>query len=1029
MASPIAERAELARLCSSRNWSKAIRVLDSILTRFCSIQDLCNRAFCYSQLELHKHAIKDCDRALELDSAALQAYILKGHAYSALGRRDDAFLVWKQGYEHALCQSTDIKQLVELEELLTETKQNGNASHDDEQPITSESPILESTLSSASTFVDVHSSNEQGICNSSEQSSDSDHASEDHNKQFSDSHLPNKSVKNGSENRKFSNKEKKSNDDLESLSKLGDISDPLPRGHRDASKPPTKSDNISSVELDWTDEIKKNNKFCVAKISKTKSINLDFRLSKGIAEVNDGRYAYAVSIFDQILKEDPDYPEALIGRGTAYAFQRELEAAIADFSKALLADPSAGEAWKRRGQARAALGHFAGAIEDLSKAMEFEPDSADVLHERGIVCFKFKDFGAAVHDLSVCVKLDRVNKSAFTYLGLALSSIGKYKEAEDAHMKALQLDRDFLEAWTHLTQLYQDLANTTRAFECINQVLLIDGRFSKAYYLRGLLNHGMGDHRNAIKDLSMALSIDSSNVECLYLRASCHHAIGEFKEAVKDYDATLDLELESMEKFVLQCLAFYQKEIVLYTASKLSSEFCWFDLDGDIDPFFKEYWCKRLHPKDVCEKVYRQPPLRESLRKGKVKKQDITMTKQKSSLLQAADSIGRKIQYDSPGFLANKRQHRMAGLAAIEIAQKVSRAWRSLQGELKHTSKGTTKHGKRGRRKETANALSHNRGGPGCSTSSTSETSTSYGTSEDKFSCRSMLSWQDVYSLAVKWRQISEPCDPVVWINKLGEEFNNGFGSHTPLILGQTRVVRYSPYFQRTFDGAKIVIKDRKYVRSRADNIINLSGGSKLQDIMSAESCSDLYKVVGEDFWLATWCNSSAFEGKQLEGTRITLLKPGEKGFDFAIRTPCTPARWDDFDTEMAMAWEAICNAYCGETYGSTDFTALENVRDSILRMTYNFMPLSRGSAVVGFVVLLGLFLAANMEFTGSIPQGLQVDWEAMLNFDPNDFVNSVKRWLYPSLKVTTAWKDYPDVASTLSTTGSVIAALSTYTT
>mgnify|MGYP004711720293 CR=1 FL=1 len=35
----------------------------------------------------------------------------------------------------------------------------------------------------------------------------------------------------------------------------------------------------------------------------------------------------------QILQEDPTYPEALIGRGTAYAFRRELDAAIADFTK------------------------------------------------------------------------------------------------------------------------------------------------------------------------------------------------------------------------------------------------------------------------------------------------------------------------------------------------------------------------------------------------------------------------------------------------------------------------------------------------------------------------------------------------------------------------------------------------------------------------------------------------------------------------------------------------------------------------
>lgn len=93
----------------------------------------------------------------------------------------------------------------------------------------------------------------------------------------------------------------------------------------------------------------------------------------------------------------------------------------------------------------------------------------------------------------------------------------------------------------------------------------------------------------------------------------------------------------------------------------------------------------------------------------------------------------------------------------------------------------------------------------------------------------------------------------------------------------------------------------------------------------------------------------------------------------------------------------------------------------------YNFMPLSRGSAAVGFVVFLGLLLAANMEFTGSIPQGLQVDWEAILNFDPNSFTGAVKSWLYPSLKTTTSWKGYPDVGSTLETTGSVIAALSNY--
>lgn len=103
----------------------------------------------------------------------------------------------------------------------------------------------------------------------------------------------------------------------------------------------------------------------------------------------------------------------------------------------------------------------------------------------------------------------------------------------------------------------------------------------------------------------------------------------------------------------------------------------------------------------------------------------------------------------------------MAGLAAIEIAQKVSKAWR------KYMNKSTAKNSKKARRRERLNMPSQNRGGAGCSTSGYSETTTSYGTLEDKSFGNSMISWQDVYTLAAKWRQISEPCDPVVWINKL----------------------------------------------------------------------------------------------------------------------------------------------------------------------------------------------------------------------------------------------------------------------
>jgi len=229
-------------------------------------------------------------------------------------------------------------------------------------------------------------------------------------------------------------------------------------------------------------------------------------------------------------------------------------------------------------------------------------------------------------------------------------------------------------------------------------------------------------------------------------------------------------------------------------------------------------------------------------------------------------------------------------------------------------------------------------------------------------------------------------------------------------------------------DHAKTIILNSKYVTNAEDRLVDLSG--KLDKVKIASSCSDLYKLVGENFWVSTTCDSTAYEGNKLEGTRITTQITDKIGFDFAIRTPCTPSRWEEYDEEMAFSWEALCEAYSGDLFGSHNLSLLNNVKDAILRMTYywyNFMPLSRGSAVVGYTVMLGLLLAANMEVTTSIPPGVQVDWEAILSPNPETFIEAVKQWMYPSMKINRSWKDHADVSTVFNTTGSVVAALSSF--
>jgi hypothetical protein len=67
----------------------------------------------------------------------------------------------------------------------------------------------------------------------------------------------------------------------------------------------------------------------------------------------------------------------------------------------------------------------------------------------------------------------------------------------------------------------------------------------------------------------------------------------------------------------------------------------------------QEAWCKRLPP---IPSYKHQPSLNVMPKGGQLRQQDSALTRTKKMLLEAADEIGRLIQYNCPGFLRNIRQ-------------------------------------------------------------------------------------------------------------------------------------------------------------------------------------------------------------------------------------------------------------------------------------------------------------------------------------------------------------------------------------
>lgn len=223
-----------------------------------------------------------------------------GHAYFALGKKGDAISVWERGYQYALCQSTDLKQLLELEELLTREKQDRNNVDTGEVESGFLTVVLESGVTSVSRNFRETNNNvgklveHPDFCMKPSDSSEVCSISSD-----------NLIVSEGGSEEVGFNRDIKcesngctDNDDrLSDASKLHDLRSDMPEflnksklaafhsKSSDSTDIVSKSSKMSDGRGNISDEARRTKKFSVAKISKTKSISVDFRLSRGIAEV------------------------------------------------------------------------------------------------------------------------------------------------------------------------------------------------------------------------------------------------------------------------------------------------------------------------------------------------------------------------------------------------------------------------------------------------------------------------------------------------------------------------------------------------------------------------------------------------------------------------------------------------------------------------------------------------------------------------------------------------------------------------
>ncbi|XP_055281806.1 tetratricopeptide repeat protein 13 isoform X8 [Moschus berezovskii] len=621
------------------------------------------------------------------------------------------------------------------------------------------------------------------------------------------------------------------------------------------------------------------------------------------------------------------------------------------------------------------LGRINEAVNDLTKAIQLQP-SARLYRHRGTLYFISEDYATAHEDFQQSLELNKNQPIAMLYKGLTFFHRGLLKEAIESFKEALKQKVDFIDAYKSLGQAYRELGNFEAATESFQKALLLNQNHVQTLQLRGMMLYHHGSLHEALKNFKRCLQLEPYNEVCQYMKGLSHVAMGQFYEGIKaQTKVMLNDPLPGQKASPEYLKVKYLREYSRYLHAHLDTPLTEYNIDVDLPGSFKDHWAKNLP--FLIEDYEEQPGLQPHIKD--VLHQNFESYKPEvQELICVADRLGSLMQYETPGFLPNKRIHRAMGLAALEVMQAVQRTWTNSKVRMN----GKTR----------------------------------------------LMQWRDMFDIAVKWRRIADPDQPVLWLDQMpARSLSRGFNNHINLIRGQVINMRYLEYFEKILH----FIKDRILVYHGANNPKGLlEVREALEKVHKVEDLLPIMKFntkTKDGFTVNTKVPSLKDQGKEYDGFTITITGDKVGNILFSVETQTTEERTQLYHAEIDALYKDLTAKgkvlILSSEFGEAD--AVCNLILSLVYYFYNLMPLSRGSSVIAYSVIVGALMASGKEVAGKIPKGKLVDFEAMTAPGSEAFSKIAKSWM--NLKsISPSYKTLPSVSETFPTLRSMIEVLNT---
>lgn len=265
--------------------------------------------------------------------------------------------------------------------------------------------------------------------------------------------------------------------------------------------------------------------------------------TKALSDYKQGKYQEAITAFEQIVADNPDYEDGFRILGDSYLKTRQFERAAEAFQNALRLKDDFYPTYFALGTAYYNARRYEDAVATLLKGERFAPanpaEKRKIYSIRGAAYFNSGKYAEAISDLEKAQSIQRGRPNEWLQLGLAYFQTGNEARAVQYLDSVLRVEPGNEQALRFSAQLKRRNGvkaiadkNPKKAIELLREVAAVTPGDGETWYNLGLAYQ-------MEEQLSQAENAFSKCVSLLPDKWEAHHRLGYIYEIQKQYAKSL----------------------------------------------------------------------------------------------------------------------------------------------------------------------------------------------------------------------------------------------------------------------------------------------------------------------------------------------------------------------------------------------------------------------------------------------------------------------------------------------------------